>query len=90
MCQHRAAAVPGQPCVTGCSELSVVGCVAGGPSAAASAAAPAATAAPAPGPGLCLGPSLDLIPDRRLPQPPTPHLDPGNPGTALWPSIAAH
>lgn len=83
------------PCSASCSPCGWVQraerccCVAGGPSAAASAAAPAATVAPAPAPGLCPGPSPDLIPDHRLPQPPTPHLDPGNPGTALWPSIAA-
>lgn len=61
----------------------VVCCVAGGRSAAASAAAPAATADPAPDLGPCLGLSPDLIPDRRLPQSPTPLLGPGSPGTAL-------
>lgn len=61
----------------------VVCCVAGGLSAAASAAAPAATAVPVPDLGPCLGLSPDLIPDRRLPQSPTPRLGPGSPGTAL-------
>lgn len=56
---------------------------AGGLSAAASAAVPAATAVPVPDLGPCLGLSPDLIPDHRLPQSPTPHLGPGNPGTAL-------
>lgn len=61
----------------------VICCLAGGLSAAASVAVPAATAVPAPALGPCLGPSPDLIPDRRLPQSPTPRLGPGNPGTAL-------